>query len=220
MATAVEINSRPLLILGTRTLAEEVADVASEIPGIRVAGFVENMDRSRCTAPMGGLPVHWIDDLDALASTHAAICGIATTMRSRFTDQVDALGMPFAKLVHPTAHISDSAELLPGTFVGAGVVIASHTRLGAHVFVNRGVLIGHHTRIGNFVTIQPGANIAGVCNIGAATYVGMSAAIIDHTEVGSHSVIGAGAVVIENIPDHVLAVGVPAKIVKKNITGK
>lgn len=220
MAAGKEINRRPLLILGTRSLAEEVADVVSEIPGVRVAGFVENLDRSRCETPIGGLPVHWIDDLAALAPTHAAICGIATTERSRFTDQVDVLGMPFAALVHPTAHVSDSTELMPGTFVGAGVIIASHSRLEAHVFVNRGVLIGHHTRIGSFATIQPGANIAGACDIGAATYIGMGAVIIDHIKVGSHSVIGAGAAVIENIPDHVLAVGVPAKIVKKHIKGK
>jgi hypothetical protein len=36
-----------LLVCGTRTLAEEVADLAAEVPGIHVAGFVENIDRQR-----------------------------------------------------------------------------------------------------------------------------------------------------------------------------
>jgi acetyltransferase-like isoleucine patch superfamily enzyme len=48
----------------------------------------------------------------------------------------------------------------------------------------------------------------------------MGAIIIDHIRVGSHSVIGAGSVVIEDVPDHVLVVGAPAKIIKKNIPGK
>jgi len=211
---------QPLLILGTHVLAPEVADVVSDIPGVRVAGFVENMDRARCATPIDGLPIYWIDDIAPLAATHVATCGIATTHRSRFTDQVDAIGMPFATLVHPTAHVSRTVELGPGTLVGAGVVIGAHTRLGRHVFVNRGALIGHHTTIADFVTIHPGANVAGACEIGEATYVGMEAVVIDHTKVGRHSVIAAGAVVIEEVPDGVLVAGVPAKVVKRNIAGK
>jgi sugar O-acyltransferase (sialic acid O-acetyltransferase NeuD family) len=220
MPNQVEINRRPLLILGTHVLAPEVADVVSDIPGVRVAAFVENMDRTRCVNPINGLPVYWIEDVAVLADTHAAMCGIATTQRHRFTDQIDALGMPFATLVHPTAHVSRTTALGAGTLVGAGAVIASYTQLGRHVLVNRGALIGHHTHIGDFVSVQPGANIAGACEIGTATYVGMGSVIIDHTKVGSHSVIGAGAVVLKEVPDHVLVVGVPAKIVKQSIPGK
>ncbi len=220
MPTRDEINKRPLLILGTHILAPEIADVVSDIPGVHVAGFVENMDRTRCANPINGLPVYWIDDAAALAGDHAALCGIATTFRIRFTDQIDALGMPFATLIHPTAHVSGTADIGTGTLVGAGAVIASHSRLGRHVFVNRGVLIGHHTLIGDFVTMQPGANIAGACEIGAAAYVGMGAVIIDRIKVGAHSIIAAGAVVVDAVPDHVLAAGVPAKIVKRNIPGK
>jgi sugar O-acyltransferase (sialic acid O-acetyltransferase NeuD family) len=218
--TPQEINNRPLLILGTHALAPEIADVVRGIPGVTVAGFVENMDRSRCQNPIDGLPVHWIDDVAALAASHAAICGIATTQRGRFTDQIDALGMPFATLVHPAAHVSPTVQLNSGTLVGVGAIIAAHTVLGRHVFVNRGALIGHHTRLGDFVTIQPGANVAGACEIGQATYVGMGAVVIDHLKVGAHSVIGAGAVVIEDVPDRVLVVGMPAKIVKRDIDGK
>jgi hypothetical protein len=220
MTTQEEINRRPLLILGTHLLAPEVADVVSDIPGVGIAGFVENRDRARCEKPLNGLPVFWIEDLVGSAERYAAISGIATTHRNRFTDQMDALGIPFAALVHPTAHVSRTVSLGPGTLVGAGVIIASHTRLGRHVFVNRGALIGHHTSIGDFVTIQPGANIAGACAIAAGTYVGMGSIVIDHRNVGAHSVIGAGAVVIEDVPDHVVVLGIPAKIVKRDVPGK
>ena len=50
-----------LLVLGTGTLAIEIADVAAE-SGFEVAGFVENLDRGLCASPLEGLPVHWIDD--------------------------------------------------------------------------------------------------------------------------------------------------------------
>jgi acetyltransferase EpsM len=211
---------KPLLILGTGSFAVEIADVAEEIPGVSVAGFVENMDRSRCAGALEGRPVYWIDDLGPLAGTHRVVCGLGTTHRSRFTEQAEALGCEFAILVHPSARVPASSSLGKGDILNAGVIIASHTELGAHVSVNRAATIGHHTRVGDFVTIGPGVNLAGNCRIGAATYIGIGATIIDGLTVGAHSVVGAGAVVTEDVPERVLVVGVPARIVKRNVEGK
>jgi sugar O-acyltransferase (sialic acid O-acetyltransferase NeuD family) len=213
-------DARPLLILGARILAVEVADLVSEIPDFQLKGFVENMERERCTEELEGLPVHWVDDTADLVDTHWAVCALGTTQRSRFIQQAASLGFRFATLVHPWARISPSSQVGEGTIISPGVIVASNSVLGRHVFVNRGVLIGHHTKIGDYVTIQPGANIAGVCRIGQATYIGMGALVLDRIKIGSHSIIGAGAVVNKDVPDHVQVVGVPARIVKENIPGK
>ncbi len=70
---------KKVLILGTRTFAEEIADVASEIPGVEVAGFVENMDKQRCRQKIAGLPVFWVDEIAEFGKTHYAVCGLGTT---------------------------------------------------------------------------------------------------------------------------------------------
>ena len=155
-----------LLILGTRTLAVEVMDLISDMPGYEVAGFVENMERDRCDQPLEGYPVWWIDDAARFASTHLAICALSTTHRRSYVEQAQALGLKFATLVHPTARVSRRAKLGEGCFVSAMAAIATHTTLGRHVFVNRGALIGHHTTIGDYCTIQPGANVAGAITMG------------------------------------------------------
>jgi sugar O-acyltransferase (sialic acid O-acetyltransferase NeuD family) len=198
----------------------EIADLAAEVPGIRVAGFVENLDRAKCSQSLGGLPILWVDEIAGLAGTHWALCGLGTTQRSRFTDQVADYGFRFATLVHPLARISAQSSLGPGSILSVGVIVAAHSRLGQHVLVNRAALVGHHTEIGDYTTIGPGANIAGSCRIGPATYIGIGAVVIDHLSVGAHSVIGAGAVVTKDVPDHVLVVGVPARIVKEGVPGK
>jgi acetyltransferase EpsM len=216
----MEERQRRLLILGTRTLAIEIADLASEIPGVEVAGFVENENRERCRDTLEGLPIHWVDELARMKDTHVAIGGLATTHRSRFIEQAAEWGVQFATLVHPRARISGKASLGEGAFVSAGSIISAHCVLGPHVFVNRGALIGHHTEIGRFATIQPGVNIAGRCRIGEHAYVGMSAVVVDSITIGAYSFIGAGSLVAKDISDHVEAVGVPARVIRRNFEGK
>ena len=216
----MEHSIQPLLILGTRTFAVEVADLVSEIPAFRTDAFVENMEPKRSQETLEGVRILWVNEVAKLANSHSAVCGLSTTFRSRFIKLVAAYGIKFATLVHPSARISPKSSLGEGTIISVGAIIASHSHLGRHVIVNRGALIGHHTDIGDYVSIQPGANIAGACHIGEAAYIGIGAVVIDHITIGSHSVVGAGAVVTKDVPDNVLVVGMPAKIMKENIKGK
>ncbi|GAC1406063.1 MAG: hypothetical protein NVSMB52_19690 [Chloroflexota bacterium] len=215
-----ETLHRPILILGTRMLALELADVLSEIPDVEVAGFVENLDIDRCSQPMEGMRVYWIAELARLAESHAAICGISTTHRTRLVQEASAYQIPFATVVHPLARVSQRSTLGAGTIVSVGSIIAAYTHLGEHVFMNRASSIGHHTQVESFVTIQPGVTIAGACRIGTGAYIGMGAVVADRITVGAHSVVGAGAVVVENVPEHVQVAGVPARIVKENVAGR
>lgn len=208
-----------MLVLGTRTFAEEVADLVSDVPGLRVAAFVENLDRDH-PATLNDLPVLWIDDVVELAPSHVAVCALSTTHRHRFVEQAAALGVRFATVVHPTARVSSRSDVGEGSIVSAGVVVGSHTRIGRHVILNRGALVGHHTEIGDFVSIQPGANVAGACRIGEGTYVGMGALVLDRVSVGSRSLVGAGALVTKDVADNVEVRGVPARVVRENVDGR
>lgn len=216
----MESPIKPLLILGARNFAPEVADVASKMPGFKVVGFVENYEPERCQEKLEGLPVHWVEDIALFADSYWAICGLGSTLRSHFIEQVASYGFLFGKIIHPSAIISSKSSVGDGTFVSAGAIIASYTNIGCHVIINRGALIGHHIKIGDYVTIGPGVNIGSKCHIGKSTYIGIGAVVLDHISIGSHSVVGAGAVVTKDVPDHVQVVGIPAKIVKENITGK
>jgi sugar O-acyltransferase (sialic acid O-acetyltransferase NeuD family) len=209
----------PLLVLGTRPFSVEIADIAED-SGFQVAGFVENLDRERCREPLGGLPVHWIEDVGPLAETHLAVCGLGTTQRSRFTEEAAALGFRFATVVHPTARVSRTATLGEGTVVSAGAIVAADARIGRHVLLNRAALVGHHTWIGDYVSVQSGANVAGSCRIGEAAYIGMGAIVLDRLSIGREAVVGAGALVTKDVPANVQVMGVPARIVKEGVRGR
>jgi sugar O-acyltransferase (sialic acid O-acetyltransferase NeuD family) len=212
-------EERLLLIFGARSFAPEVADVVSETPGFRVAGFVENLEPERCGQPLEGMPVLWIGDVDRLAETHLALCGLGTTRRDGLIREAQALGFSFATIVHPSARVPPSAAVGEGTFVSVGVIVASHTRIGSHVLLNRGALVGHHVEVGDFVSVQPGANIAGSCRVGEGAFVGMGSVVLDHVAIGEHAVVAAGAVVTKDVPAGTLVAGVPATVVRKGVRG-
>ncbi len=211
---------QPLLILGTRTLAEEVADLVMDTDEFEVTGFVENMDRTRCAQPLVGLPVYWIDDIGPMSRSHVAVCALGTTKRGLFTDQVEALGFRFATIVHPSARLSRTSTMGEGSILSAGAIVAAHATIGEHVFINRGALIGHHTTVGNHCSVMPGANIAGSCTIGERCYVGMGAIVIDHLSIGERCVVAAGAVVTTTLPPGVKVMGVPARVVSESSEGR
>lgn len=62
--------------------------------------------------------------------------------------------------------------------------------------------------------ISPGATLAGNVRVGPLAHIGLGASIIEGVSVGTGSIIGAGAALVEDIPPWVVAVGVPAKIMR------
>ncbi len=49
--------------------------------------------------------------------------------------------------------------------------------------------------------------------VGSHVFIGVNSIIMPGVSIGSNVVIGAGSVVTKDIPDHSVAIGVPAKVV-------
>jgi len=64
------------------------------------------------------------------------------------------------------------------------------------------------------VRINAGARVSGNVTVGQATMIGAGVAIREGVRVGGYSLIGAGAVVVRDIPDRVVAYGVPARVMR------
>ncbi|ABO49024.1 anhydrase, family 3 protein [Desulforamulus reducens MI-1] len=79
-----------------------------------------------------------------------------------------------------------------------------HQDAGFPLLIGENVTVGHHT-------------ILHGCTIGDRCLIGMGAIILNGAYIGSESLIGAGTLVKEGqeIPPGVLAVGSPARVVRK-----
>ena len=105
--------------------------------------------------------------------------------------------------IHPAAQIGRRFFIDHGM----GVVIGETTIIGDDVLLYQDVTLGgtgkeagkRHPTIGNFVTIGAGAKVLG------------------NIEIGENSRIGAGSVVVENVPENSTVVGIPGRIVKRQV---
>lgn len=116
--------------------------------------------------------------------------------------------------VHPSAQIARGVAIGRNNAVMAGAVINPHCTLGDHVIVNTKASIDHDCTIGDGVHIAPGATLCGTVKVGAGTFICAGATVIPNLTIGCNVVIGAGSAVIKDVRDNVVAVGIPAKVVK------
>jgi serine O-acetyltransferase len=106
-------------------------------------------------------------------------------------------------------YIPYQAEIGKGFEVGywgVGVVIHPRVKMGRNVFVSNGVTIGGRNESPNVPRIEDDVFIA------------TGAKILGDVTIGEGSVIGANAVVIRSVPPRCIAVGVPARISRENIS--
>ncbi len=118
-------------------------------------------------------------------------------------------------LVHPRAFVSPSASLAPGVVVLAGAIVNTGACIEAHAIVNTGAIVEHDCVVGAFASVSPGAKMGGRVAIGRGAFISTGASLCPRVRVGDGSVVGAGAVVTRDVPAGVLAVGVPARVVRE-----
>ena len=99
-------------------------------------------------------------------------------------------------------------------------------QIGRRFFIDHGtgVVIGETTVIGDDCTIYQGVTLGGTGKdkgkrhptLGNNVMVGSGAKVLGPIHIGNNVRIAAGAVVLADIPDNCTAVGVPARVVRKN----
>lgn len=135
--------------------------------------------------------------------------------RCKMAGYIKKQGFFLINAIDPESVIIPSVKLGENITVWAGAIINSHAIIEDSVIVNCGTIIEHEDIIKKGAHIGPGAKLAGRVKIGEGAFVGMGATIIECRKIGKNSIVGAGAVVLDDIPDNVVVVGIPAKIIKK-----
>jgi sugar O-acyltransferase (sialic acid O-acetyltransferase NeuD family) len=159
----------------------------------------------------------WLRDRDDVAVTIAIG---ATAPRHRIARRIESeSGSSFPLLKHPRAWVGERVKIGAGSIVCANSSVTSDISVGKHVQLHVGCTIGHDTTAEDFVTVAPGANVSGRVRIGEGVFIGAGAVILPDIEIGAWTTVGAGAVVTKNLPNNVVAVGVPARVIRERPSG-
>lgn len=123
-------------------------------------------------------------------------------------------------LIDPLASISPSAKIGNGLIAYPFSIIASDTSIGNNVLVNAGSIIGHDISIGHNTVISPQVCIGGGTKIGSNSYIGMGSKIKEKLVIGSSVIVGMSSAVHRDISDDVIAMGNPARPMRRNEDNK
>ena len=119
-----------------------------------------------------------------------------------------------ARLISQFARLITGVEIHPGAKIGTGVFIDHGS----------GIVIGETAEVGDGCTLYQGVTLGGTGKDKGKRHptleknvtVGSGAKILGPFTVGENSKIAAGAVLLDAVPPNSTAVGVPARVVKRN----
>ncbi|GLW23532.1 acetyltransferase [Microbispora triticiradicis] len=205
-----------LVLVGAGGFARETAQLALASAGRwRLLGFLDD-DPARHGTLVDGLPV--LGGVAALPD-HARLV-VCTGRPDDYASRlriVARLGLPaerYATLVHPTAVVSATSRVGPGSVVQAQCVLTASVEVGAHVAVMPHVTLTHDDVVEDFATIASGVRLAGGVRIRRGAYLGAGALVRENRTVGAWSLVGMGSVVTRDVPEGEVWAGNPARYLR------
>jgi sugar O-acyltransferase (sialic acid O-acetyltransferase NeuD family) len=204
-----------IYILGASAMARETLNIYKELGRFKeIGGFIEE-NCKREGLNIHGKSVMEGSIIDTLPKDSIFIGAMGSPKRKRWIEEIERKGFNFDTVIHPSAIVGDFVNIGKGCIVCPGLILTCDIKIGRHSIINIGSTINHDCIIGDFTTIGPGVSIAGNVTIGDECWISIGVKIINEVSIGKGSFIGAGAVVTKDIPENFLAVGVPAKSIRK-----
>lgn len=204
------------------SLGKELYDIAQRINKINERwDKIVFVDEVREETAYYGAEVRRLDDYKSKETTIEYIIANGTPVdRDKIRKKLDESGMRLTNLIDPTVIISPSAEIGNGVIIAPFSTISSDVVLCDNVLIQAYVRVGHDIHVDENSVLSSNVGIGGKTKVGKNTYIAMGAVIRDELHIGNNVIVGMGAVVHTDIDDGVTVVGLPARVSKKNETGK
>jgi len=138
-------------------------------------------------------------------------------VRRMLADRVRSNNFALGNVVDPTARVSPSARLGDGVIVFPYTYVSSCAIIGDNVLLSVGSGVGHDTVIGDHTVVSSLVSVSGNCLLGSGCYIGTKSCIKENVRVGENTIIGMGSCVFRDIDPEMVALGNPAREIRRNV---
>ncbi len=137
-------------------------------------------------------------------------------VRERVAKTIESVGWTPATLIHPDVYIPKTTKIGKGVVIQRTASISCNVTINDYAVIQFLVHLGHDCFIEEGSVISPSCTLAGGVHIGKYTFLGMNCCVIQQVSIGDYTVIGMSSSVYKDIGDEYVAIGNPARILKKN----
>lgn len=208
-----------IFVFGASGHAKVVIDIIEQQGVFEIAALVDDNALLKGTSVYGYIVRGGKAELLALQESQGLSKGIvaigSNAARCAVSSWLISNGFGLVRAIHPSAQLARGVKIGAGTVVMAGAVINSDAFIGSNVIINSRTSIDHDCIIGDDTHIAPGVTLCGTVTVGEGTFICAGATVIPNLTIGANVVVGAGATVIRDVPDNVVVVGTPARVVER-----
>jgi sugar O-acyltransferase (sialic acid O-acetyltransferase NeuD family) len=215
----MKMSTKKVLLVGARGHARAVADVIKAESRYQVAGLIDSFQEPGAICfeykVLGGeKDVSRI--CNELRISHMFVAIGDNFQRESMIERIKKVlpNIHFISPKHPSVVLGSDVEIGEGTVIMPGVIVVSGSSIAEGCLLNTASSLDHDCAMKRCSSLAPGVAIGGRVYIGARSSIGIGASVKNDIRIGSDTVIGAGAVVVKDIPDNVLAYGVPCRVMR------
>ena len=194
-----------------REVLEHVADASDDGADLRVAGFFDDNAAAREDFDQDYPVLGGLADIEGARLDGYVIALGDAGLRRSVARQLGAWGRPLVSVVHPTAHVSRSAQIGPGAILCPFALVGPHAVVGRNLSLNCYGSIGHDSVIGDDCVVSPYAAVTGTVRLGDACFLGTHVTISPGVKLGRFTKVMASSFVHRDAPPGSLLAGSPAK---------
>jgi sugar O-acyltransferase (sialic acid O-acetyltransferase NeuD family) len=212
----------PLVILGSGTHGIDILDCLLELNrhshDYQPLGFLDDKPAQQS--------VHGFPVLGGLAEVgrfgpevqFVTAIGSVASYRSK-PALLEGLGLPrerFATVIHPSASVSQWAEVGHGCVILQQCTLSAGCRLHDQVVLLPGCRVSHDTVIEDYNTLATGVILSGYVQVERNCYLGAGSLVRERLRLGEGSLVGMGSVVIGSLQPGSRVAGNPARPLKSS----
>jgi len=133
--------------------------------------------------------------------------------RQKLFNSLKQKGFSLPSISHPSAVISESAQIGEATVIMPNVVVNAQASIASGCILNTACVIEHDCQIEDFVHISVKTALAGNVKVGKFSYLGIGVNVIQGLNIGENCMVGAGSAVIRDVASNLKVAGAPAKVI-------